>query len=117
MDQETAQQMVQAIIQLSSLSPSEVISMITEIIIAIATIALLWGLFITRKAFLLQEKVAQANLFNAVSSRIDKLMDEPQISMNDEEKDDLYERIFAAFEHLADDRLVCLQALSVTEYK
>ena len=102
MEQHMAQQMVQAIERLSSLSPLEEISMVMEVIIGCATIFLLYSLFQNRAALQLQSKASQASIFSSISERIDSLLDQQQYEDDGgEAAENWLERLINAFEYYA----------------
>lgn len=84
-----------------SLSILEALSKLAQVVMAIAATILAGGLIWQWKTFVLQRQTLEASLFNAVSDKIDRLMDKPLTSVGDEEKEAWLERVFAAFEHFA----------------
>ncbi len=84
-----------------SLSILEALSKLAQVVMAIAATILVGGLIWQWKTFVLQRRTLEASLFNTVSDKIDRLMDKPLISVDDEEKEAWLERVFAAFEHFA----------------
>ena len=101
MEQETAQQMVQAIERMGSLSTLEALSMYAQIAMAIAAIILVFGLIWQWKTFALQRRALEASLFSDLSSRINQLEDKWSGDMADEEKERWYESLFSAFEYFS----------------
>ena len=99
MDQQTAQQLVQAVERMGSLSALEVFSMGAEIVMAFASLAILASLLYHRNAVVLQREALQATMFSEISGRISSILGEiPPETEDDTKMFNWYIRLFNEFE-------------------